>query len=330
MSGAAVQPLAAETDQVTVTRRTLPAKDGYPLAVTIQRGPGEGARRVAVVAAAMGVLGSRYRHYALDLARRGWTVVTFDYRGLGGSRTVPLARAPHRLMDWGEKDLAGILDWTKDGFGAERLVVIGHSIGGQLVGFAGNHDRVDALLAVASQKGYWPYWRGRWRLVVAGFWRLVPILVRLFGYLPLRPVDCENLPPRVALDWRRWCLHPEFVDEDRRSLNHRFHGFRSPILALSFEDDPVYAPRRTVEALMAIYANAPTRHLHLVPDELGVDRFGHSGFFDPGVCPTLWARTAAWLADPATEITIPALAHRGCQEGSATGWVEATETSPTP
>jgi len=243
----------------------------------------------------MGVKRGRYRELSLHMAGQGWTVVTFDYRGIGGSRRGRAKACDVRLADWGEKDLAGAIEWSQRELRPRRFVVVGHSMGGQIIGLAPNHDKLHAVLMIGAQKGYWKYWDGHWRYVVSGFWRVLPVLVKVFGYLPMWPAGCEDLPPRVALDWQRWAMYSDFLDEHQRSLGDRFQKFRSPILAISFMDDPLYAPPRAVRALLDIYVNAPSQHRRYVPRELGVSQIGHSGFFVAGVCPKLWESTLEWL-----------------------------------
>jgi hypothetical protein len=54
------------------------------------------------------------------------------------------------------------------------------------------------------------------------------------------------------------------------------------VLALSFEDDTAYAPRRAVEVLLRdCCVSAPVVWCHVEPEKLGLRGLGHSGFFDP-------------------------------------------------
>ena len=41
---------------------------------------------------------------------------------------------------------------------------------------------------------------------------MVPVLTALFGYFPGKPLRMVgDLPRGVALQWRKWCLHPEYL-----------------------------------------------------------------------------------------------------------------------
>jgi len=280
---------------IRVQTDSIPATDGYALAATIYQGTTGSRPAVAILNAAMGVRRERYEAFARYLAGQGWIVVTYDYRGIGGSRHGSLPESGARLQDWGAKDLSGVIEWIYQRWRPRRCVAIGHSIGGQILGLAPNRDRLHAALLIASQKGYTRYWDGIWKWIVRAFWHAVPLLVKWFGRLPMAVAGCEDLPPQVALDWQRWALHPDFVDEQGQSLQASFARFTAPILSISFSDDPLYAPVRAVQALLRLYPNAPSQHLYVDPRDEGVKQIGHSGFFDRGICPKLWETARHWL-----------------------------------
>jgi predicted alpha/beta hydrolase len=279
----------------TVTHIIIPAADGVPLAATLYQPAGGRSRMAAIIACAMGAPRDNYRHYAAYLASEGWSVVTFDYRGIAGSKHGSLRRCPATIRDWAEQDITGVISWIDGTLHPLRLVAIGHSIGGQIMALARNHQRLDALLTVSAQKGYWKYWDGFPRLALWVFWYSLPLVVALYGYLPFWLAGLKALPRGVALEWQRWGVHPDYLDEHGASLHHRWETFEAPILALSFADDIYFAPWRAVEALLRIYAKAPGTHRPIDPAEFGIRAIGHSGFFHNVGCIPLWKETAEWL-----------------------------------
>lgn len=276
----------------------IPALDGLALGATTFEPATPAPRRAILIASATGVLRARYRPFAQFLARAGWSVVTFDYRGIGDSRTGRLRALDHTMYEWGAKDIAGVIAWIDAHWAPSRITAVAHSIGGQVLPFAANHDRLAGLLAIGSQKGYWRLWRGFGACLCLAFFRAIPLVVRLFGYLPMRFAGCEDLPPKAALEWSRWGLAHDFVDREGASLNDRHAGFAAPILALSFADDP-YAPPRAVDKLLEFYSHAAREHRHFLPAQLGVKAIGHSGFFAGPASQPLWHEASAWLAQTA-------------------------------
>ncbi|MEM9691419.1 MAG: alpha/beta fold hydrolase, partial [Myxococcota bacterium] len=107
---------------------TLSARDGFPLAATLFE-PESTTDRIAIVSSATGTPRRYYRHFARALAEAGWTAVTYDYRGIGGSRPDSLRAFEATVLDWALLDMAAIVDWADKTF--DRIVMVGHSIGGQ-------------------------------------------------------------------------------------------------------------------------------------------------------------------------------------------------------
>jgi predicted alpha/beta hydrolase len=268
----------------------IPATDGFPLGGS-EFGDASQAERVVLVAPATGVRRRLYRPFAEFLAGQGMAAVTWDWRGTGDSRPKSLGRFRTRMRDWGTRDLAGVIDWASERYPHARLIVVGHSFGGQSVGLAANRDQVRALVTVAAQSGYWGHWPRGQKYKFALLWYLaMPLATRVVGYFPARLLRLgEDLPRGVALEWARWCRTPSYLGD---WSGHR--AFTAPILALSFADD-TFAPRRAVDALLKEYGSRDQTHRHLAPKDVGVPHIGHFGFFRPNLVPVLWRDLARWV-----------------------------------
>jgi predicted alpha/beta hydrolase len=281
----------------------LPAADGFRLAATLYE-PGavrHGRTGDAVVLINPATAAPRgyYDGFARFLTGRGFSVLTYDYRGIGDSRPGSLRGFKARLRDWGEQDMAGMVDWTARHLQPAKLLVVGHSVGGQIVGLAGNNGKVDALLGVAAQNGYYGHWPAPARFDLALRWHLlVPAVSLLFGYVPGWLGLKEDLPGGVAREWAAWCRRPGFLLDGHEERRHGFERFDRPILAYSFEDDG-YAPRPAVQSLLGLYRNARVTHRHVAPGEAGAQAIGHFGFFRDRFRETLWKEAARWLEEQA-------------------------------
>jgi predicted alpha/beta hydrolase len=278
--------------------RTVAAADGVELSVTTYAAEGKPPEEVALVLCATGARQERYEPFARHLAEEGWLAVTFDYRGIGRSARQEAQRRTASMRAWGEQDLGGLISWARGELGARRLVAVGHSIGGQLLPFAANHRLLDAVAVIASQRGNWRLWRGWERYGVWGFFRLyIPLCLRLFGRVPMSFMGLDDLERDVAEDYARWALAEGYRWPDGEPRGARFAECTFPMLALSFEDDTSYAPRRAVEALLReYYTSAPTLWCHVEHTRLGIPGLGHSGFFEPARCPPgWWSDVSAWL-----------------------------------
>ncbi len=276
----------------------LPATDGTLLAATLFR-PDQPTPRspFVLITSAVGVKRAFYKKFATHLCDQGFSVLCFDYRGIGGSRPKSLFRFRATMSDWGEKDVAGMIDWIASEHAYEKLMVIGHSAGAQLVGLAPNNEKVAAMLSIAGQSGYWKLWSFPRKYLMAVLWYvLVPSITPAFTYFPARRLGLgEDLPGGVILEWARWCRNPNYiVDEAGKPKREHFEKFKAPILYYSFADD-IYAPQTAVEHLMSFYTSAAKSGRHILPIELGLQSIGHFGFFREPMKPLLWAEAAEWL-----------------------------------
>jgi len=176
------------------------------------------------------------------------------------------------------------------------LLFVGHSLGGQLLGVLEHATDVKAAITVTSGSGWYGF-NDRMPIRVRLFWFFfVPILTPLFGYFPgkrLRMVG--DLPKGVAWQWRRWCMHPDYLvseDEGRRAL---FDRVRIPIRGYSFEDDEIVT-QRAIDHLHTFYRSAAVERRHLAPADVGARKLGHFGFFSERSRDTLWKESLDWLA----------------------------------
>lgn len=270
-------------------KQLVTTADGVALAAHLFRP--EGAPRGAVlVVPAMGVPQHYYGAFAEWLARQGFLVATFDYRGMGESRRGPLRALRADILTWARQDCAAMVDALGALAPGVPLYWIGHSLGGQILPFVPNRNRVAKMVTVGTGSGYWrenapPLKRRAWLL----WYVLAPLLVRLFGYFPGRRLRMVgDLPRGVIEQWRRWCLHPEYAVGVEPGAREQFAAVRTPIAALSFVDDEFMSARNT-ESIHGFYANAPRRMKRLAPREVGMRRIGHFGFFRKDNALRLWA-----------------------------------------
>jgi predicted alpha/beta hydrolase len=282
---------------INVQHINIPATDGYELGATLyQSDIGNANGKIILINSAMAVKRAFYDKYARFFSDEGFSVITFDYRGIGDSRPPSLKGFNATARDWAEKDIAGAIDWVAKQFPSARLLVVGHSMGGQVLGLLPNHQRIAAALTVAAQSGYWGLWDPpRRRYFMLFFWYvMLPTLTGLFSYFPGRRFGMgEDVPAGVALEWARWGRNPNYLVE-HDGVRERYKAFSAPILAYSFSDD-TYAPKRTVEGLLSFYSQARTAHRHIAPRELSVPAIGHFGFFKEQFKSSLWAETLQWL-----------------------------------
>jgi predicted alpha/beta hydrolase len=242
-----------------------------------------------IIVPATGVKQSYYQKFAEYLSQHSVTVITFDYCGIGDSLKEPIRNIQTSAHDWGADNLEAVITYAKKIFPQSSIGLLGHSIGGQLIGLAKSSLAVDKIILVASQSGYWKFWKGFAKYRMWANWQIVfPTLIFLFGYFPSKTIGkMENLPNGVALQWRRWCISPNYLFDDIEEEKTFHNRVTTNVISISIEDD-YFAPKEAVDWLTSKYANAKIERKHISLKEIGAKQVGHFGFFSSKSKDTLW------------------------------------------
>jgi predicted alpha/beta hydrolase len=251
-----------------------------------------------LIAPAMGVPQSYYASFATWLVESGFYVATFDYRGTGSSLRGPLRAVDADIITWAEQDTQAVLSALAARAPGLPITWIGHSLGGQIVPFVRDRTNVAKVITVATGSGYWKENAAPLRRKVWLFWFVAaPIATPLFGYFPgkaLRMVG--DLPRNVLRQWKKWCMDPEYAVGDGEHVRDLFASVTTPITAFSFTDDEMMSEQNTA-SIHGFFTSAPRVMRRLTPDEIGVKRIGHFGFFKEAMKQPLWeARVKRELA----------------------------------
>ncbi|CDF83363.1 hypothetical protein PKB_2016 [Pseudomonas knackmussii B13] len=275
---------------ITPHPRDLDNAQGQSLASLWYQPLGE-MRGAALIVPAMGVEQRFYAAFAGWLAERGYLVVTFDYHGMGQSRRGSLREVKANVVDWGRLDCSAVLSAVAEAAGDKPLYWIGHSLGGQILPFVDGRARITRAFSIASGSGYWRDNTAGLRSRAWLLWHLIaPVVTPLLGYFPGRRLGIVgDLPRGVIEQWRRWCLHPQYALGEGEQMRIRYSAVHTPIVSLSFTDDEMMSQRST-EALLGFYQSAPKVNRRIAPEQLGVKRIGHFGFFRPQFAESLWER----------------------------------------
>ena len=252
--------------------------------------PSSEAIGCVLLVCAMGVNQDYYRALAFWLAGKGYLAATFDFFGTGKSLRGELRDTDVDILQWAQADCSAMIEALHARCPDKPLFWIGHSLGAQILPFTPNWARVAKAIFVASGSGYWrehpPALRRRARFL---WFVLVPVLVGMLGYFPGRRLRMiGDLPAGVMRQWRRWCLDPQYaLGAEGPWARERYAGVTTPITSLSFTDDEFMSARNTA-SLESFYVHAAKSIRRIAPEQIGVARIGHFGFFREQFRDSLW------------------------------------------
>ena len=259
-----------------------------------------------LINAATGVAARYYSRYAAYLARHGFLVLTYDYRGIGASRPASLRGFRATKHDWGALDCEAALRALRAKGPDLPMMAVCHSIGGFTLGLAPSAALIQRALFVGCQYAYWQDYRPLVRLPMWLNWHLImPVLTQLFGYFPGKTLRwLEDLPAGVAMEWATR-VHPSFHKRYHRlrhaqppapeaELEARMSALQADILAVADARDP-FATLPATQRLLAYFNNCDRTSARIRPRRQGLPKLGHFGFFHARFRASLWPQSLEWL-----------------------------------
>lgn len=251
-----------------------------------------------LINAATGVQARYYHRYAEFLTRRGFNVLTYDYRGIGASRPAHLRRCDYKWRDWGEFDCSAALVTLKN-LSEGPICLVGHSIGGILPGLANGNDAVRRMLTVGAQYAWWFDYASAYKRRMFLKWHVImPLLTAIFGYFPGKRLGwLEDLPSGVANEWsfRGARIERSYPSHRRHGVLEQFRSMSADILAIATTDDE-YATPTAVRRGLSYFHNSMRTFIALPPADLSAERIGHFDLFHSRHENQFWHQSANWLA----------------------------------
>lgn len=273
---------------------TITAADGRKLSARWWSGENASQRSVVFlsgIATPQGYL----RWLATYLCEKGWGVLTFDYRGIGTSRDKQFD-SNVTIDEWINLDIPAAVSEVKRRTRTQFLIVIAHSLGGQLLGQSPILKDIDSAFLISSQRGIPKLFKGIARLKIHYAYTVFPILIRIFEDLPISkwtfPQYC---PSKVLLQWIRWGSTGVFTDKEGINVESRFVDYKKPLITVTIADDQNYASADSVEALASLYSRADVRKKRIMPQDYGLNTIGHFGLFHRRTPKSLWSQMEKWL-----------------------------------
>ena len=264
---------------------TISCIDGYALSAQFYESSTANKKTFPIlICPATGIVKGFYHHFAVWLQQQGYDVMVFDFRGIGASLHGPLRKSTASIVQWGQRDIPAAIDALLEQTHAEKVIIVGHSAGGQLLGIVPNYEKVHKVIAVSGSTGHVKGIAGRTCILAPIMFNIIfPIGRYTVGYGPTNKIGMgENLPKDVAKEWAQFCSKPGYVlNAVGKQLDpaQDYHSkIQCPITAIWATDDEI-ATEANVKDLIRLYPNAPTKMIALDPKQHGYKSIGHMLMF---------------------------------------------------
>lgn len=277
----------------------MPQKPATPITLQCQDGvclPAEHfpantpSRATLILAPALAVPQRFYAQFASGWSKKGFNVLTFDYRGCGAAKKAVPASEAHPLA-WGSQDIDAAIRWGLDQ--ATPVVFLGHSMGGQLLGLAPSASQLSAVIFMGATEPHASYYPPKSRLWFNLVWR---------GLIPAATLGREQCPlsglkaPSVAIrQWAKWCTTKGYLFHGLSAEQLAgYHDLECPLLSIALTDDS-YAPATAITPLLQHYRSTEQETVTYSPSDAGVSAVGHFGYFRQNTGQQLWLHTQDWI-----------------------------------
>lgn len=242
-----------------------------------------------------------YQAFLTHLTENGYLCCLWDYRGSGNSSAENLGKCAYTFSDYGTKDMPAIKKFLTTKYPDLPFFIMGHSAGGQQVGFMPELDDVKGIINLAVSSGYYPNMPLNYRMKAYFFFYVFsPISVMFNGYVKAKPFGfMENLPKNVVYEWRNWLEKEDYFFHEKFYGKTvplgQFKNYKFPIHTYWSVDDTISNEKNTRAYWRNVKSEKEISFTKLVPQEIGLKKIDHFGFFKRVMKDKLWDDVTARL-----------------------------------
>lgn len=235
-----------------------------------------------LINSATGVKQQIYFGISKYLAENGFTVITYDYSGIGLSKPKNLKSSSSSMRSWGGEDYKSVTQFIKANYFHYTKYLIGHSVGALILGMNEDSKLFSKFIFYGTQKAYTKHLKWKTKLLAFGGFGIVqPFTTKMLGYFPAHRFNLgESLPPSVAYDWRTLILN-------KKSTNALLHKSEidiskelfQKVLVLRAEDDHWLTEIGVENLLKETYPNLEPTYKLINLSDSPKKEIGHINFF---------------------------------------------------
>ena len=244
--------------------------------------PQNSNNKILLINSATGVKQHIYFAFAQFFAKQGFTVLTYDYRGIGLSKPKKMKGSQGSMRIWGTQDFAAMTDFIKEKYPNYLKYCVGHSVGALILGMNNDAAIFDEFIFVATQDAYFRNLNFKVGFTaVLGFGIALPFTTSLLGYFPANWFGLgESLPKGSAFDWRTLILNKKSTSKLFEKIENDYSKQLSQKVYIIYAEDDPWVTMKGMESLMNnAYPNMRKTYHEVKTSESEKKDIGHINFF---------------------------------------------------
>lgn len=243
--------------------------------------PDESNHKVLLINSATGVKQQIYFSFAMFFAKQGFTVLTYDYRGIGLSKPQKMKGFQSSMKIWGSRDYKALTQFIITNFPEHQKFCLGHSVGALILGMNKDSAIFDEFIFVGTQNAFVGNLKWRTKIeALLGFGIAQPLFTELFGYFPAHWFGLgESLPKNCAYDWRTLILNRKSTNKLLLKTDDYSKDLNRKVFVIQAEDDAWLTDKGVKSLLNDTYPNLQPAFRLIKTSESEKGEIGHINFF---------------------------------------------------
>jgi len=254
--------------------------DNYTLSVHLFESQNPNGK-LLLINSATGVKQQIYFSFAQFFAEQGFTVIAYDYRGIGLSKPKKMKGFQASMRIWGTEDFKAVTNYIKINFPDCQKFCLGHSLGALILGMNADSKMFEEFVFVGTQNAFVGNLKFRTKIeAYLGFGIAQPLSTKILGYFPGNWFGLgESLPAGSAFDWQTLILNRKSTNRLLEKVQDYSKELTQKVFVIRAEDDAWLTEKGVRSLLEGTYPNMKPIYRLIKTSESEKNEIGHINFF---------------------------------------------------
>ncbi|KFC21140.1 alpha/beta hydrolase family protein [Epilithonimonas lactis] len=255
-------------------------QDNYSLSVHLFE-PADPNHKLLLINSATGVKQQIYFSFAQFFCDQGFTVITYDYRGIGLSKPKKMRGFEASMRVWGTVDYKALTNYIKTNFPNQQKFCLGHSLGALILGMNEDSKMFEEFIFVGTQNAFVGNLKFKTKVeAYLGFGIAQPLSTKILGYFPGNWFGLgESLPAGSAFDWQTLILNRKSTNKLLEKVKDYSKDLTQKVFVIRAEDDAWLTEKGVRSLLEDTYPNMRPTYRLIKTSESEKNEIGHINFF---------------------------------------------------